>query len=175
MDLIDFEVKKLGGDSSKLFLGGFGQGATIALSAFLCYKGGALGGLTGISGCFCANIDWNEVNVEVKRKTPIGFWHDQQNWLLAPDFAKASYELMKNRQIDQYTFKVEDNHYSFLEIDTMHILSEWYGKLMKIPEQTKPAQVDSGMGLKKEKVIDIDDFLKKTFDDKAPDSDSDSD
>jgi predicted esterase len=69
-------VNKLGGDSTKLFLGGFGNGASMALTAFLTYTGGVLGGLTGVSGVFCSTIDWTLVDIEAKKKTPIKFWHD---------------------------------------------------------------------------------------------------
>jgi predicted esterase len=74
---MEFEIKKLGGDSTKLFLGGYGNGASMAIAAFLNFKGGALGGLTGVSGCNCANIDWTKVDIETKKKTPMKFWHDQ--------------------------------------------------------------------------------------------------
>jgi predicted esterase len=40
MKLIEQEMKLVGGDPRRIFLGGFSQGACIALTTYLAFKGG---------------------------------------------------------------------------------------------------------------------------------------
>lgn len=76
--LIEAEAKELG-DPSKVFLAGFARGACIALTAFLQYTGGPLGGVFCTSGFFCASLDWSKIDIEMKQKTPLHFHHGKQN------------------------------------------------------------------------------------------------
>ena len=49
--LLEKEVELLG-CPSKVFVGGFGNGAAIALSSFLKFNVGQLGGVAGLNGAF---------------------------------------------------------------------------------------------------------------------------
>lgn len=53
---LDEEIKLLGGDSSKVFLGGFSQGCAMSLYSGLVYEK-TLGGLIGLSGYFFEKVD----------------------------------------------------------------------------------------------------------------------
>ena len=60
----------MGGDHSRVFVGGFSQGGTAALATFLLYNSGELGGCAVYSGAHLAIIDYDkEVDLELKRKT----------------------------------------------------------------------------------------------------------
>lgn len=48
--VIKEEVQALGGDPSKVFIGGFSQGCAMALHNGLIFDGGVLGGIIGLSG-----------------------------------------------------------------------------------------------------------------------------
>ena len=51
LNLVDDEASKLGGDTSRIFIGGFSQGCMVSIAAFLKYRGAQpLGGLIGLSG-----------------------------------------------------------------------------------------------------------------------------
>jgi predicted esterase len=63
--LIETEIKILK-DPKKVFIGGYSQGASIALATFLQYPE-ALGGLACYSGLMCANIDWSKVDLDLKK------------------------------------------------------------------------------------------------------------
>ena len=51
------EVAELG-STEKVFVGGFSQGCALSLASFLLFEGGRLGGVVGLSGNQCADIDW---------------------------------------------------------------------------------------------------------------------
>ena len=68
--MIDEEVKALGGDHSRVFVGGFSQGGSAAMATFLLYKEGRLGGCATHSAAHLAIIDYaKEVDLELKRQT----------------------------------------------------------------------------------------------------------
>jgi predicted esterase len=51
------------GSAKKVFLGGFSQGACIALTSYLQFEGGVLGGVACLSGILCADINWKYIDV----------------------------------------------------------------------------------------------------------------
>jgi len=58
LSLIEKEAELLKGETKKIFIGGFSEGATVSLAAFLKYKGEKpLGGVIGLSGF--QGLDYN--------------------------------------------------------------------------------------------------------------------
>jgi predicted esterase len=60
LTLVEKEVALLDGDYSKVFIGGYGEGASVALAAFLKFKGDKetekhLGGVLGLNGMQALN------------------------------------------------------------------------------------------------------------------------
>jgi predicted esterase len=60
IELLKQEIEIIG-DASKVFIGGYSMGTTIALTAFLQLSSeyGHLGGIFCTSGLLCAEIDWS--------------------------------------------------------------------------------------------------------------------
>ena len=63
--LIDAEAQVLGG-ANKVFVGGFSQGCAISLATFLTYSG-KLGGAVGLSGAQSSKVDWDKIDMNLKR------------------------------------------------------------------------------------------------------------
>ena len=55
--MIESEAKKLG-SYSKVYLGGYSEGCSMVLAAYLSIDEGPLGGVFGCSGSHCASVDW---------------------------------------------------------------------------------------------------------------------
>ena len=56
--VIDLEVEKLGGDSSKVYVGGFSQGCALSIATMLFYPK-VLGAMIGLSGMNAIKVDWS--------------------------------------------------------------------------------------------------------------------
>ena len=107
-DLLKEEIAELG-DSRKVFLGGYSQGASIALSTFLQYADGPLGGLACYSGLMCANLDWTKVDINLKKETPMFFYHGERDAMWPLDLAQRSYDvLLKENGITHMKMVVEE-------------------------------------------------------------------
>ena len=92
--LIHKEIQEQGGNPRKIFLGGFGLGANIAITSFLRLPEtfGPLGGIFGASGTFCSVVDWTEVDVKMKKRTPILFYHGEEDILFERWYAQHTYK-----------------------------------------------------------------------------------
>mmetsp|Transcript_22617 Transcript_22617/g.16035 ORF Transcript_22617/g.16035 Transcript_22617/m.16035 type:complete len:159 (+) Transcript_22617:382-858(+) len=89
---IDEEVDKLGGDSAKVFVGGFSQGCAVALATMMHYNKGVLGGCVGLSGMMCADIDMASIDVAQKKTTPVFLYHGKADPMIPCDLAEKTYE-----------------------------------------------------------------------------------
>jgi predicted esterase len=94
------EVDTLNGDASKLFIGGFSHGVNVILASFLLYKGPALGGVFCSSGFFCAQINWGQVDMKEKNKTPIYLLHGENDVVIPEIYARASYQKLKSKGLE---------------------------------------------------------------------------
>jgi predicted esterase len=107
--LIHKEIQDQGGNSRRIFLGGWSLGVTIAITAFLRLPEtfGPLGGVFCSSGSFCAVVDWTDVAVEMKKRTPIVFYHGEEDTLFERWYAQHTYKrLMKEGEL-KYKFIAE--------------------------------------------------------------------
>jgi len=93
--LLDAEVETLGGDHSKVFIGGFSQGCAISLATFLRYDKGALGGVIGLSGAHCATTDWDNIDLDLKKKTEMFLYHGEHDNMIPCNLAIKSYEVFQ--------------------------------------------------------------------------------
>lgn len=93
--IIEEEIKKVGGDSKKVFIGGSSQGAAMALYVGLGYDK-PLGGVIGISGFKLEENITNENN----KNTPIFLAHGTDDEVLPFINAQITYE--KNRWISEH-------------------------------------------------------------------------
>ena len=83
--IIDEEAKVLGGDTTKIFIGGFSQGCMVSIAAFLKYKGlKRLGGVIGLSGMqgldhnkyvTFENEEEKERIMNMRKETPMFIYH----------------------------------------------------------------------------------------------------
>jgi predicted esterase len=77
-----------------VFIGGFGQGATVSIAAYLSYSQGVLGGVISSGGLMCANINWERINVQEKKKVPVLLHHGANDNVHSLSYAKATYKLL---------------------------------------------------------------------------------
>ena len=93
-DIINREVKNVNGDYKKIFIGGFSQGACIALNVGLNFEK-ELGGIIVFSGIlfpFCTN------NIkEEKLDIPIYIGHGINDDIISVKLAKMSYEYLSTK------------------------------------------------------------------------------
>jgi phospholipase/carboxylesterase len=89
--LLKKEIQKLGGDSTKVFLGGFGQGASVAL-AFYLTRGLKLGGIVCCSGANVLAKDISDLKKLGKGTTPLFLHHGQEDPVIPVSFAKIQYD-----------------------------------------------------------------------------------
>lgn len=82
--LIKKEILKLNGDSKRVFIGGFSQGASIALALYLL-KDMKLGGIVGCSGANCLRL--NLTNAKYNQ-TPVFLHHGSDDPVIPVSFAK---------------------------------------------------------------------------------------
>ena len=99
LDLLLKEVTSLG-DPRRVFLGGFSQGASVALAAFLQFKHGPLGGVVGLSGAHCADIAWSGLDLQKLRKTKMFLYHGEADSVLPASLAERSYQMFKEKRLD---------------------------------------------------------------------------
>ena len=93
-ELIDAEVEALGGDHSKVFVGGFSQGGTAAISTFLLYKAGRLGGCAVHSGAHLAIIDYEkEVDLDLKRQSQMCLYHGEADPTVTLELSKRTFAI----------------------------------------------------------------------------------
>jgi predicted esterase len=108
------ELKELDGDSKRLFLGGYSRGGSIALSTYLDLPKdiGPLGGVFAVSAVHCHNLNWEKVDIEEKKKTPLKLWLGQMDMIIPGELALTSYHKMHDMKLDHWHFELEDemNH-----------------------------------------------------------------
>jgi predicted esterase len=104
--LLDEEIKVLG-DSKKVFLGGFNQGGTVSLDVYL-RTNHILGGVFSCSGfCLCKKFDWENIDVQKKKLTPIFMRHGEEDYNIRAVQGKSTYDVMSSFGIDHWTWDLE--------------------------------------------------------------------
>lgn len=123
LSLIEKEALLLKDDTQKIFIGGYGEGASVALAAFLKYKGEKpLGGVLGLNGIQALNYtkavpkfkDSEErKRIETMRKnTPMFLYHGKDDEIIPLHAAVLTYDYLRNivyRGSHKLEFYVEDN------------------------------------------------------------------
>ena len=101
-DLVKKEAEVLGG-YDKVFIGGFSQGCAISLATFLLHRE-KLGGVVGCSGALCADIDWQTVDLSLKKDSPMFIYHGTEDPMIPVALAEQSYAVMKEKGLEfEYT------------------------------------------------------------------------
>ena len=77
-DIIMKEIERLG-DPRRVFLGGLSQGCAVTLATFLSYKKGPLGGIVGLIGVQSAEDQYDKIDLDMKRKTPILLYNGEED------------------------------------------------------------------------------------------------
>jgi len=82
--LVKSEIEYHSGNASRVFIVGLNQGCCIGLASYfkLDTSLGALGGIFGYGGVYCANFNWDKVDVALKRKTPIEVRHGKKDFIV---------------------------------------------------------------------------------------------
>lgn len=102
--LINSEVELLG-DARKVVLGGSSQGCSIALETYLQYAKGVLGGCFALRGVHLAVTDWSQIDLDLKKQTPVMLYHGDIDDTIEITFAKRNYHnLLKTKNLDHYEF-----------------------------------------------------------------------
>ena len=84
-------------DARRVFIGGNSTGVTIALATFLKFKGGRLGGVVGLNGAHHANINYSNLDMVLKRKTPIFLNSGKLDKLFPANISELSYKVLYNK------------------------------------------------------------------------------
>lgn len=106
---IDEEVKILGGNAKRVFVGGFSQGAVMSLKIGLEYPQ-QLGGIIGLSGFVVPNIKPTPGNFE-GLETRILLHHGEEDGILPFDISKKQYTEFFGKTGKKYSF----NSYKYLD------------------------------------------------------------
>ena len=75
LDVFHDEVKIVNNNSSKVFIGGFSQGAIMSHASFLLLEDAAPGGIISFSGLQALDPTGKNVDAALKRKTPMMCYH----------------------------------------------------------------------------------------------------
>jgi predicted esterase len=127
-EIMQNEMDLLGGFSSKIYLGGFGQGCTMAVAVFAMYEGGPLGGVYGTSGIFCVDLDWDYIDPEEKRKTPLYFMVGDCDPIYDHWFAKKTFEQLAYGGIDHFEFRILPGMQHALTTEGLEKMTEFFVK-----------------------------------------------
>ena len=101
------EEAALLGSTDKVFVGGFSQGCAISLASFLLFEQGRLGGVVGLSGQQAAEIDWDKIDLDLKRKTKMFLYHGTDDPMLPVGLSEKTYAEFKDKKLD-FTFEKEE-------------------------------------------------------------------
>jgi len=105
--LIDEEVKNKGIDPSRIILGGFSQGAAMAIYCGLQY-GHRLGGIVALSGYLC---DMELVKMKFKKEiksTPIVMYHGKNDMIVQTQYGRMSAMLLKTNGFNDMVWEEFD-------------------------------------------------------------------
>ena len=121
-DLIDQELKTLPNqDLSRIFIGGFSQGAMVSLATLMTWKRSKpLGGVVALSGFQVVNEDPSNMNVDAIKNTPLFSYHGQQDQVLPVANAENTFSYLRD-QI--YTGEYAKNYSYTSERGLAHSLS----------------------------------------------------
>jgi predicted esterase len=117
-------------DSEKVFLGGFSRGVGVALGAYLQYDE-ILGGVFCYAGMFCLDLDWQSLDLEKKKRTPVFLYYGEDDWFIKPRKAEMSFEYMNMKGLDHYKYVKEPNLQHAMDTGCMKHLSDFFGLKMK--------------------------------------------
>jgi phospholipase/carboxylesterase len=90
--LIEQETALLGGNTDKVFIGGFSQGCAIALATFLALEK-SVGAVVGLSGANLIDLkkEGAVTDIEGKKKIPMMLYHGLNDPVIAEKEANLSY------------------------------------------------------------------------------------
>ena len=125
----------MGGDSSKVFLGGWSRGGAIALSTFLQIGKVPLGGVCCINSTFVTNIDWSTVKSELKNMTPISFLNSSKDEIHSKDEVTASWFLLKQKGINFDCKFIKEQDHSLCNESINNMIEFFASKMTKLPEK----------------------------------------
>ena len=90
------------------------------------YGRGVLGGVVGHSGAHSCKIDYaSEVDVEMKKKTPVWLYHGQDDPMIPCELAARSYAIFDELNIAR-KFRTEDGLEHSLSMDSIKHLSAFF-------------------------------------------------
>jgi predicted esterase len=95
------EIEMLGGDASRVYLGGMALGSCIAITTFLQLpKEIKLGGVFGFGGAIVSNIDWSKIDIPEKKKTPLFLTHCAGQRFMTGSYLDHSIKMLRNKGLD---------------------------------------------------------------------------
>ena len=126
-ELIDQEVEILGGKSENVYIGGFSQGCALSLATFLKYPK-KLGAVIGLSGMLALDIKKEEIDLELKKQTPIFLYHGERDNMIDVESAKMSYGLLDKYGL-KYSLTTEKGLEHSISLDEIEKLSKFINNL----------------------------------------------
>jgi len=128
--IVENEAKNVNDDYSKIFIGGFSQGASLSLMVALSFKN-ILGGVVSCSGFLFPTIELTDD----KKNVPIFAYHGTSDQVIGEFLANQSYKRLVDRKFNfQYKTSRQGHEISNDELKEMKIFLE---KNVKISMQGK--------------------------------------
>jgi phospholipase/carboxylesterase len=125
--VIEIEVAKLNGKYNKIFIGGFSQGACMALHVGLTHKE-QLGGVVALSGLLFPFTSAEIIDEESKKNLPIFIAHGAYDGVIPEPLSKLSYKyLIDNKYNVKYTSYNIEHTFS---IDELNDVKSFLNKLI---------------------------------------------
>ena len=81
------------------------MGVAVALATFLKFKGGRLGGVIGLNGAHHAKINYSNLDLPLKRKTPIFLNSGKADRLFPANISELSYQVLYDKEFTLFLQK----------------------------------------------------------------------
>jgi predicted esterase len=87
----------------------------VAIATYLQYEGN-LGGVYGVNGMFCADLDWSKIDLQNKKRTPVHLVHGEQDGIIPCVYAEKTVNYLKSQGLDHVEFeKITGSDHEFSE------------------------------------------------------------
>ena len=99
------------------------------MATFLSRQGSPLGGVVGMIGVQGAEVDWEKIDIEQKRQTPILVYNGDKDQYFPLDLAEQSYKEFLEKGLN-FNFKVEPGLKHTVSEDGIKAVGEFLRPLM---------------------------------------------
>jgi predicted esterase len=125
--MIDEEAKNLGGDYSKIIIGGEAEGCVLAYYVFLLCRH-ALGGVAAFNGM--PAIIYEHLFTNKNKQVPILAYHGKNNRIVPEDYHRSRVDFLKEAGFD-VTYISEEGVTDYITDTTFKEMGKLFERIMK--------------------------------------------